>query len=455
MFKSFKTLFSLFAAFTLTAGSVFFAPAKISAASPAEDFEIGVACHGNNITAYSKNVEDYIHKAAQLGVSMIRIDMGSSSPAEIAYQDKVVALCEAYGLNLMAIVYDTASAETLGKRYGNRIKYWQMSNERDNEAIITGDGTSRDHYDINVIASSIGEIKGISAALRQYAPESKLLVNFTWTHYAFMDFVVEEQVDFDIVGYDWYSNMETYGFEKALTDIRDKYGKPILVCESNIWTLDHMDDPNQSEMAPYIKQCIELCLKLKESHNILGYTIYEFLNEPHKAKDQPGEAVFGLININENFSMGQPKAAYTELQQYFGGNPSLAKIPASSLDLDQFGSLTGDDDNSSDAGDSTDITAPNDEEPPAPSGSKPGYPDTPNNNNDNQTPNDTGVSENSQTVNQADPQIIQSVQTSHIYKEPGFPLWLIIEIAVCVLAAAGGAAYLIIDRRKAKTSAKK
>lgn len=465
MFKSFKKLFALCAAFVLTACTPLLTPAKISAASaPSDDFEIGVACHGSNITAYSKNLEEYIYKAAQMGVSLIRIDMGAGSPAEIAYQDKIVALCEAYGLNLMPIVYDPQTAENLGKRYGSRIKYWQMSNERDNETILTGDGTNPDHYDINLIANAIGNIKGISEQLRKYAPKSKLLVNFTWTHYAFMDFIVNEKVDFDIVGYDWYSNMETYGLERALTDIRDKYGKPILICESNIWTKDHLNntpgqtyesyiknDPAPKNMAPYIKECIELCLRLKDSHNILGYTVYELLNEPQKWADQPAEAVFGLISVNPDFTIGQPKVSYYELQKYFGGNSSLSKIPVSSLNLDQFGSLTNDDSGGNNNGGGVFIPEPDNNSGYTSSNPNKPYdkPAAPNKNPDDSN----SISEESPSVNQAEPQVIQSVQTSHIYKEPGFPIWLIIELAVCGLAAAGGAVYIILERRKAKLTA--
>lgn len=79
-------------------------------------------------------LEEQIHLVAELGVKLYRVDANLKDLSTLDFMDKCVDLCEAYGLDIMLIVYDEAKAQMCASRYKGRVKYYQVLNETDASA---------------------------------------------------------------------------------------------------------------------------------------------------------------------------------------------------------------------------------------------------------------------------------------------------------------------------------
>ena len=397
-----------------------------------QPFLMGVCAHPGGMT-YVKYFDDIPYYIKKMGGNVVRIDLTGISSST---WDPFFARCKAYGLEIMGIVYNETEAQFFAERYGHEIKYMQMLNEQDLPSLISGSGEDKGAYNMNEIARIVSNMKKISAIMRTYSPKTQLVINYTYLHHGFMEHMVEQEVDFDVVGFDWYSNMDVYGLENTLDTIRDRFGKPIFICEANIWTNGQNAEQQavtQANMGKQIIKYYEIFKARQKSHNILGFTIYELYEEPWKAD---GEAVFGIIKMHptDNTLVGM-KSAYYEVQEHLGyKNNNIQRIPDSKLDLSYKSP-----ERTPQKSDDTD------------------YED------DSQTqtvPGDTivdVVTRNEEIVNTIyeDPETIQTVKEKHIFRTPGFPIWLVIEIAACVLVIAGAVVLTIVlvKKKKKKTAA--
>lgn len=168
-------------------------------------------------------------------------------------------------------------------------------------------------------------MKNIIAGIRRGDPNAKILINATWIHYGMVELLLKEYgVNIDLLGWDWYSNMDTYGLEKLLDNLWSRFQKDILFCEMNIWT---KDEP-QSAMGSYLTERMKKLYELKNSKHIVGACIYELLDEPNHGTGSEG--VFGLVNVDKRNNILGPKQAYKDVQALLGGR-SRNKILLSDL----------------------------------------------------------------------------------------------------------------------------
>ena len=282
-----------------------------------KSFNFAISGHNRNRAAYNTlNLEEQIHKAAELGVSMYRFDAYLDDLKSIAFTDDVVYLCKAYGLDLMLIVYSPSSAKTAVQRYKGKVKYYQVDNEMDGATINPSgpDGKLVSDFDKAKMDVKVKNCISIINTLRAGDPAAKILVNGTWVHYGCFQYLFDQGVDVDLLGWDWYRNQDTYGFEKAMDELYSQFHKDILICEANIWC--KTDD--QALMADYLTQRAQLVYSIAKAKHIVGFTVYELLNEP-ALNDSPGESDFGLVNVNRDQTIGSVKPAYTALQTLYGG----------------------------------------------------------------------------------------------------------------------------------------
>ena len=274
-------------------------------------FLFGVTGHNTSRPAYTANtIEDQIHLAAELGVGMYRFDASS----DMAWNDKVVALCESYGLQMMPLVSSSSVASTMATRYAGHIKYYQMLNETDNQAILSGNGDQISQYDMTKVNNFVTQLKSIASAIRAGDPNAKLVINGTFLHYAIFDYFISQGVDFDVLGWDWYSNQDSYagGVAGIAKILLDRYPtKNLFFCEGNYWPVGS-GYPVEGD---YITACMRTVYNLK-SPRILGYCVYELLDEPNQGAP---ENTFGLVNVNSDYSIGSVKTAYTQVQTVLGG----------------------------------------------------------------------------------------------------------------------------------------
>ena len=225
-------------------------------------FHFGVCGHNPNhgiCTGYPQHqVENHIRLAAKLGVKIYRVDFEMQN---FDWTDKLVSLAEQYGMEIMAIVYEADGlAEQIAIRYKGRIRYYQVCNEIDCGTFKTipghpdADGREVSDFHLDKLADYAERVKAIIQELRRGDPEALLCINGTWKHTGMIDYMLSQGVDFDILGWDWYSNMEAgYGIKNCIKDLLN-YKKDIIFCETNIWPATHEEKDRASYITSLMKE---------------------------------------------------------------------------------------------------------------------------------------------------------------------------------------------------------
>lgn len=297
------------------------------------DFIWGMNVHARGYEAYPEaNIEEHIRLCAELGTKMVRFNVNPLSSSEHAYVDKALLLCEKYGMEMMMCLdglsmYNTQDEyeeyhSSLAKRYKGRIKYYQLFNEMDvycmhlsnGEVCTGGDGDTIDQYNIERLQEVTPKLLGSIKGFRKSDPDAKLVVNFAWLHTAIIDYFMDNGAKWDIIGWDWYSDMEKASSITNIFDyLLDRYPSyDIIICECNIWACNKYTEEEQSEFM------IELINKVYNynSTKIKGMIFYELLDELafERLKEYEGEAHFGFVKCDSSGVVNEPKKAYYTIQ---------------------------------------------------------------------------------------------------------------------------------------------
>lgn len=203
--------------------------------------------------------------------------------------------------------FETAKKQTAGfaKKYGNQLDHYALGNEMDLYIDFDGkDGSKIEHYDLKKFDVWIAFLKGMAAGIRQEDPTAKLVINGAGRHrYGYFEYIKQQQVDYDIIGFHWYSEMgkvaTPYLSEKDGLDImqymHEQYKKPIWITEINQhWGVD---DHPETHQAFWVDHFID---HLKGREYIKAFMFYELFDRPHlddgEGYENPRQAYFGLID---------------------------------------------------------------------------------------------------------------------------------------------------------------
>ncbi len=336
-----------------------------------KDFDWGSVMHAPEWGAsYSTgNLEEQLHQLAEMGATLLRID----ATGNVSALDKTVMLCNAYGIKVMLIVYipgktydptvhyDTTEIEewfqVIAKRYDGtngcgKADYIQLDNEMDVGLMgwtgAKGAGTEVSEYDQESLRIIAEQIRAAQRGIRSGNPNVKIIINLAYIHYGFLTYIKDAGIEWDVTGSDWYSDMYSVGnpnykptdrslnFFNAGTELWNRYKKPIIICECNMWTntlsgckLDSEGfpiDPSDPAIKSKLKDGsywdpLVYCLEdFYNDEHVIGCTIYEFYDELYRQEDTwNGEANFGMMYASENGLFNGAKPIYYRCQKMFGG----------------------------------------------------------------------------------------------------------------------------------------
>lgn len=182
-------------------------------------------------------------------------------------------------------------------------EYFEIGNEIDLRAIKGAQfsGQSINHYDLDIIKKYAAFYQGFIKALKIFHPNNKIVVNFAFTHWGFLNYLEQLNFPYDVIGLHWYSNMgNLYSYGKEGVNIIDtlssKFNKKILVDEFNVYqgSLEYIPNSNQENWLH------ENLVEILSNSNSLGVIFYELLDQPDFAKNpysdyyNPGESAYGL-----------------------------------------------------------------------------------------------------------------------------------------------------------------
>lgn len=316
-----------------------------------KDFNWGVCMHTNYWgEAYKDfNMEDQIHLAAELGCKLIRTDGRASEQ----YLDKFMKLCHGYGIKVMLIGYfpggethtQDFDAEEIrktfyelasrydGKHGCGKADYIQIDNELDHSLMVAShpdgnykNGKEISHYNKEYMDNYLAQVNAAIKGVRDSGTSAEIVINFVNDRYGLMDYFYQQNVDWDVTGMDWYSKIFPHGDTPFWLgdDIHKKYGKPIIICETNIHGKSEYFDEKDVTNFDVMVEAFE---DFYSRDYVKGCCIYELSDELIFNEDGSynQEGHFGLLFTNQNGTIKEPKPHYYRYKKIFGGK-NLEKI---------------------------------------------------------------------------------------------------------------------------------
>jgi len=203
----------------------------------------------------------------------------------------------------------------IGKVNGADFDYYEIGNELDNQCIIRGKNYAGDqlsHYDPDKLLMVMAAVKGMIDGIKQTDPTAKVIVNCSWMHYAFMDYLLKNQARIDIIGWHWYGDMEkaakaTYGINDITQFLANKYrNKIIWFTEFNLKGNADGTPMNEQDQQAFINSFLAKC---KNNSRVGAALIWELFDQPQRSA---AERNYGIITYVSNTSTNMSPKIYAE-----------------------------------------------------------------------------------------------------------------------------------------------
>jgi len=194
--------------------------------------------------------------------------------------------------------------EGFTKKYGSYINYYALGNEQDIRIINEKtDGKFTSDYDYEKFKIVAAYLQGMEEGIKSIKPEAKTIVNSAgWLHYGYYQLLKENNVNYDILGYHWYSFTDSYsrdfGEGNNMNIIRNRFSKPIWLTEIN--RADGSRGDYYNNQARLMERFIE---DLNNHPQIKGFFIYELYDQPALSQSENSkypQSEFGIIKWTSN-----------------------------------------------------------------------------------------------------------------------------------------------------------
>ncbi len=214
-------------------------------------------------------------------------------------------------------------AKDLATRYKGKVHYYQLANEASGVAIKQGfPGNKATDYDETKYAHLLGLLKGLSTGIHDGDPSAKRIISANWLGTGVIDRLIQDGVNFEIVGWDWYSGMGNDMVKKmddgTSLDIPDHVRtinkKELWVVETNrdAGTLDD----NTADQANFLKTFIP---NIQAHKTVSGMFVFTLTDQCDSLTTGTGR--MGLVSltkaIDATCTIDKNKPAFATVQQLF------------------------------------------------------------------------------------------------------------------------------------------
>ncbi len=288
---------------------------------------------------YSKTALDQqLDLAKELGVTDVRANI----EVDDAINDDFVNLAIQKGLTPTLIIepelgdffnlatyqkaYDIA--KKYATRYQGKVPYYQLANEASGSTVKpNASGNKLTDYDEKKYPAFKDWLRGLSDGVAAADPAAKRMVSAHWLGVAAIDKLATDKVNFEIIGWNWYSDMGN-DLIKKLDDgttlnipqyFKAKYpAKEFWVVELN--RRNGTLDKNYKAQADFLQTFITNVLSHKNTKGIFIFPLTDQCAEMDKDYGN-----MGLITIKDNgdgtCSIAAKKTAFTTYQKLIKANP--------------------------------------------------------------------------------------------------------------------------------------
>lgn len=220
-------------------------------------------------------------------------------------------------LYLRTLDYSDSEAEsyqkgkTLGAnfaaKYGKYFTYYNLGNDLELPLLLTNTtGQSQSHYNrakFNVVAAYL---KGMDVGIKSKDTDAKTMITAGWLHYGFLRMCEWYGVKYDIVAYNWYSDMESAAAKYPnIPDITLKLSalfptKPIWFTEFN-FRYKTGSTTNEADQNAFVTKFIAKC---KANPQVKVAMVYELFDEPYKSTQ---ERSYGIMKWATQYTLTADK----------------------------------------------------------------------------------------------------------------------------------------------------
>jgi hypothetical protein len=306
------------------------------------NFVWGINGHPLTQQAYSNNLTDQIQSLNDLKVNSYRFDVLLDPQGYAKKEGQFIELLSRLKNNNIATLlvlmqsglkgldpeetYQTSynQGKNFANKYGESISVVEISNEADNKILLPGNltGLKAADYDMVKAQKVIAGIKGFIDGLKSVNPSIKVSISVSYLHFYYLQLLQDNDVNYDIIGCHWYSNMGDITNARApvgnvLLRVSQQFKKPIWITEFNYG--------KGSLRVTYQKQkeyLYNTILQIMSQGIITGFFIYELYDQPELRQRYPLETSYGLIQKD---SIGH----MTEKDAYMGYKQAIQKISQS------------------------------------------------------------------------------------------------------------------------------
>jgi hypothetical protein len=338
-----------YAAGTVTLGANMAAPAsdvhaqyvvavKTGAAAPdpgdattpvSGSFMLGLNMHSIGNAAYSPvSMTNQMSMLKKMGMKVARQNFNISSDGSVSSQSSFTQLMSASasaGITTLAMINITkinfsgseSSNYNSGKTFGAAVAsknskyftYYELGNELDNKAINTGNGDVASNYNSTKLKMTAAFLKGMDEGIKSKQPGAKTMIDGSWKHFYFLQYMQSYGVKFDIVAWHWYSDMESSTANSSMPDITKKlsslFTKPIWFTEvGQRWkNVSNIDQTQSTFTNAFIR-------KMKANSQVKAGLFYELFDEPARTG---AEGHYGFVKWTKPYSSWAYKTVATSL----------------------------------------------------------------------------------------------------------------------------------------------
>lgn len=277
-----------------------------------------------------------IKVANNLGAPWVRIPWSYAADDQFKFNDEVMNYLINNGLEIYLVVepngdfekvqdpykdgYD--NAYRIASHYKGKIKYYQIMNEAGSNAIIDGtySGENESDYDATKYQRTRDWIKGALEGVKKADPEAYRAVTNQWLQTGFLEKLKKDNVDYDMIGWDWFSDMGFIGDKKLadgtlLIDKLKSFNKPFFLAEINYRPEGKNGQKGQPEekQAAYIEKTADWAVENK----LVGFYVLELFNTVNPSRGY--NDYYGIYSIKKStggsYVPDEPLKAYTVYQE--------------------------------------------------------------------------------------------------------------------------------------------
>lgn len=307
-----------------------------------EPFQWGVTMRPNSLGNYQpESWQKQIKRALTLGAGWARIGWDYENADPFKRNDEVINALTTNGVRTLLVIEQDPKQEgkvdnykdgyddgfKIADHYKGKIKFYQMINEGGAQSIKgpTMNGQTADQYDEEKYKVVSEYLKGLSDGIAKADPEAWRIVSISYTHTGYLDKLVTDNIQFDMIGIDWYDWMGPIAEKKMddgqmFTDKLKSYNKPLNFMEinavpsgatKNSKSKKIVDEEKQSD---FISETAQWACKNQDY--VKGLYVLELIDNVNNPNDNaeyfgiiPGKRVEGGAYVP-----GEPRKAYYTYQ---------------------------------------------------------------------------------------------------------------------------------------------